>query len=394
MVEETTDKTQGSEEEQKDGAVQHPPLAGLVRDQTPTFWKILLSFLTARYIFKVANAIFFRDNPKQTPGAKFMRSSFYPYAAGGMFLAITGKYGADTLKDIKKLSAETISYETGKPADQVGYLDLFKSQNRFVKETVMHYRNRMAARVSSMMTFFIPWHKLPGPGGKPLGDKVNSELAVDAGVGVLGVYLGMDTGRRATSYERWVGTVGKKIIKSDLLDSKPYDIIDSNDVAMFLIDHYHSHSKGYTKPPVNSPAGQQLETVSQRIADLLNMTYGNTKTTEPAHFTDGKLFFMVDMLDKPYSLGFVELANKSKDMSEVKAVASAIEKGTDPKTAFAQYGITVGSTATGRQIPAASPEPVTAKFADTVSPAKDRIPQTARTPQEFAEQGQQTTPSL
>lgn len=393
MVEETTDNPVADEsiaaapEEQKSPPVQHVPVGGsLLRDQTPTFWKIMLSFLSARYIFKVINATFFRENNKVS---EFTRSSFYPYSAGTLFLAITGRYSAKTLKDIKDLSAETLSYETGKPTDQIGYLDLFKSKNRFVQETMKHMINRSLLRFGSMLTFFIPWHKFA-----LTKDKVDSERAVDAGVGVLGLYLGFDTGRRATSYERWVSTVAKKINKRDDLDSKPYDVIDSNDISMFLIDHYNSHQKGYIKPSASSPEGEQLQAVSQRIADLMNMTYGNTKATEPANFTDGKMFYMVDMLDKPYSMGYVELANKSKDMSEVKAVSDAIGLGADPRAVFAQHGIDLNALPNNRETSVDAQEPTTVKFADKVIQTKDRIPQAARTPQEFAEQSQGISPSL
>ncbi len=79
--------------------------------------------------------------------------------------------------------------------------------------------------------------------------------------------------------------------------------------------------------------------LADRIAVLLNQTYNNTPKTEHANFTLGKFNYLVGfgLLDmSSASLAFVELANRSSDMKEVNAAATAIKSGQDAASVFHQ----------------------------------------------------------
>ncbi|MBY0406537.1 MAG: hypothetical protein K2Q01_02505, partial [Rickettsiales bacterium] len=85
----------------------------------------------------------------------------------------------------------------------------------------------------------------------------------------------------------------------------------------------------------------------------------------------------------PANMAFVELANKSKDMKDVKEAAQLLKSGQDVHAVFQQYGIDTHSFA---YKPEATPEAGTTKFADKVPRKADLLSHGPKGHQDFAEQ--------
>jgi hypothetical protein len=88
----------------------------------------------------------------------------------------------------------------------------------------------------------------------------------------------------------------------------------------------------------------------------------------------------------PNNLAFVELANKSKDMKDVKEADRLIKSGQDAHTVFQQFGIDTHSL-TLKIEPTSNVQDVTStKFAANVPKKEDLLGQGPKGHKDFAEQ--------
>lgn len=271
---------------------------------------------------------------------RYTSRNFSAFGMGTLFAATIGYYSKNTLHDIKSLYSEAVGYELGKKPEDVTTSDLMNSQNAALEVTRNAYIKRSLMRIGAAATFFIPWHHFRKY--KEIQPKYETNMNV--GVGTVGTYLLGESFLRTKSFF----DAEQELVNSAIhhRNANPNQSITSMNIKGLLLLQRQHLNKNYQWPEATSQEGQQQLAIAERIASLMNQTYENDPKREPAHFTIGKFNFLLGfgLLDAfPESMGFVELANKSADMSEVKQAVTLIRSGKDARTVFAQFGIDVNN---------------------------------------------------
>jgi hypothetical protein len=319
-----------------------PIKAAFIRYDSP-FTRLIAPLIATRYLWPAIEAINPRNFLKKgevESNPNFWRKislNFTALSTGATFLGIIGMYSKNTLNDIKSLYSEAVGYELGKDKKDVTLTDIFiKSENSEVKITCAAYANRTLARVATASTFFVPWHHFRGL----KNNKPKYEANANAGIGAIGIYLLGEGLLRDQSFfdaEQHMASTAINHTRNNI-----YEVIQPENIFTILMLHHKNSNKNYQIPEVDSEAGKNAQCLANRIASLMNQTYKNTTNIENANFTIGKLNFLIGfgLLDKPENnLSFVELANKSSDMRDVKTAATAIENGQNSHKVFHQFGI-------------------------------------------------------
>lgn len=280
---------------------------------------------------------------KEPSFGRYVSRNFAALGMGATFLGVVGLYSKNTLHDIKSMYAEAVGYELDKKPEDVTLHDIFmKSENKAVAVTRAAYTRRTLMRAAAAGSFFMPWHKFRD--FKTAAPKYDANA--NAGVAALGTYLCAEGFLRDPSFfDSEQKMVSSKVHHHAM---NPYATIQPQDVLSLLFLHEKHYDKHYEIPPVATEEGQEKLRLATRIAKLFNETYKNVPNEERAQFTIGKFNYLIGfgLLDKsPESLGFVELANRSKDMHEVKEAARAIRGGKDAKDVFAGYDIDISALA-------------------------------------------------
>lgn len=165
-------------------------------------------------------------------------------------------------------------------------------------------------------------------------------MNANAGVGAIGIHIyGEGFLRDPSFFDMEQKLVSRTINHNDV---NPYIAIEPHDIQTLIALQKRHLDKSYTPPSGMSAEGQNDEKLANRIAELFNMTYDNIPPVNNENLTLGKLNYLIGfgMLEKfPESLAYVELANKSQDMSEIKKVSKDIKNGMASQDAFAQFGI-------------------------------------------------------
>lgn len=320
---------------------------------------------------------------KEPSFGRYFSRNFAAYGMGATFLSITSLYSKNTLHDLKEVYAEAVGYELNKPAKDVGYADIFfKSNNEALAVTRSAYVKRTLARLATAATFFIPWHKFRD--FKELPPKYDANANV--GVGAVGVYLYSEGFMRRPSFF----DVEQRMISSKInhKDTQSYAIIQQQDIQSLLMLHERHLDKNHIPAYGASEDGQNDVQMARRIADLMNQTYNNTERREPAYFTIGKFNYLLGfgLLDNfPESMAYIELANRSADMQDVKRAQAAIKSGQDPHSVFAAHGIDMEKLAQRKQDASCCvlPEHTPAHHAANITPKQMPQPKTL---QDYAQQ--------
>lgn len=354
------------------------------------FLQLLAPMVATRYFWlaiRDLNPLNFLNlkDPSTEPGFVRRKDQYFSgnIAALGMgttLFGIVGMYSLGTLKDIKSLYAEAVGYELGKKPEEVTTRDIFfGSKNKAIQTTCQAYRNRTAARLFTALTFFIPWHMMRGhPNSNPKYD-----VNINAGVGAVGIQLFWEGFFRRPSFF----DAQQKLVSSRISNLNPlmHGVIEAGDIETLIWLQRKHLNKSYLWPDATSLDGQQDRQVSARIADLMNQTYHDVPMREPANLTLGKLNYLIGfgLLEKhPESLAFVELANRSADMSEVKQAMAAIQSGRNPQEVFGRFSIGEGLPSQASAQPAMPKESGVAPAEQTVKRFTDRT--MPRGHQEFA----------
>lgn len=364
------------------------------------FLQLLIPLLSARYVWVALEDVnpfnfLSKPDPAKNPGfipwkspgfSSYVKRNFAALGTGATLAGIIGLYSRNTYEDIRTVYAEAVGYELGKRPEDVTWDDLFQSKNAALEVTREAYTSRTLNRLLAAAAFLMPWQVFRDfRHAKPKYD-----ANVNAGVGAVGTYLSWDGFFRTPSFfDTEQDMVATAITHKDTV-GVPRIIVPENIQHLLLLQRRHLNPR-YQWPTLDTAEGVAAAQLNQRIANLMNQTYNNIAHVEDARFTLGKFNYLVGfgLLDRyPDSLGFVELANRSTDMRDVKAASLAIKGGQDPYSVFQQYGIDLAqlqlapSQATAKE---EAPMPTT-RFRDRVGPSKDNIPAAARTHQEFAEQ--------
>ena len=340
------------------------------------FTQLIAPLFGMRYLFEAVedinpHNILQKNEPKadtsgkpwKDPGmGRYASLNFISYGMGALFAGIMFDYSRRTLNDIKSLYAEAVGYELGKKTEDVTLTDVFfTSKNAALEVTRNAYRFRTLARAATAATFFVPWEKMRF--AQKAAPKYEANAKV--GVGAIAAYIYGEGFLREPSFF----DIEQKMVsvKVNHKDTNPYVRILAEDVqGLMILQRKHLNSV-YQRPPAASEEGQHDIALAERMTELLNQTYENIPRTEPANFTIGKFNYLIGfgLLDKfPESMAFVELANRSSDMSEVKQAAAAIKGGKNPAEVFKSFGVDMTPPAEV-PLPAA---PAESKFADREKP--------------------------
>jgi hypothetical protein len=215
---------------------------------------------------------------------------------------------------------------------------------------------------------------------------------LSAGVGILSSFLFLDsTIRKPSFFDHEQSLISKSINHEDVISSET--ISTQNIQTLMMVQHKHL-DKNYKWPPFNSPEGKQKAVVATRIADLMNQTYNNSDRVEEANFTIGKFNFLMGfhMLDSfPESLAYVELANKSTDMKDVKKVAALVKAGHDAQSAFLEAGVDMNALVKIHTDMHSTPDAHQKKFTEMVPAPKEKVAIAQRTLKDFAAITENTT---
>ncbi len=345
------------------------------------FTQLIVPMVSTRYIWLAIaeiNPFNFLDKPlpkiepnakpyKEPSFGKYAKNNFPALGMGATFLAMVGAYSKNTLHDIKSIYAEAVGYELGKKTEDVTLKDiLFTSQNSALKVTREAYLFRTFARSLTASTFFIPWHKFRS---KPFqSTPPEYGINVNAGTGAIGAHIyGEGFLREPSFFDIEQKLVSSKINRNDV---NPFIPIAPHEIQTLLTLQRKHLDKNHTPPLGASKEGQEQVKLAARITDLFNRTYDHIPDTGNESLTLGKLNYLIGfgLLDKyPESLAYVELANKSADMKEVKQVAQAIKNGSSAQETFLSHGIDMGNLANTASQPAIT-ENIAEKFTQSIKP--------------------------
>lgn len=360
-----------------------------------SFLKLMIPLLTTRYVWLAIediNPFNFLKKPDpalkegfkawQAPGIKgYVSRNFAALGMGATMLGFVSYYSNRTYQDIRTLYAESVGYELDKKPSEVTHDDIFKhSKNAALNVTRNAFMRRTFLRMAAAASFFLPWHIFRDF----KHDKPKYDANANAGVGALGVYLSLEGLLRTPSFFDMEQNMVDTAIKHDDADSQ--QVISSRHIQTMLLLQRKHLTPNYRWPEYSSPEGQNEMRLMERIADLFNQTYHNKPQEDHANFTIGKFNYLVgfDLLGHyPASLGFVELANKSPDMKDVKEAATAIKNGQDAKSVFEKYSIDIETFVKPKQ--AAVTTPAQTRFSDTLQPKEKTLQ--ARTHTDFATRG-------
>ncbi|NBO17724.1 MAG: hypothetical protein EBV03_00565 [Proteobacteria bacterium] len=365
------------------------------------FLNLMLPVLTTRYVWLALediNPLNFLNPDPATPGftpckkpgfAGYLRRNFAALGMGATTLSIISYYSKRTYDDMHALYAEAVGYELDKKPQDVTWNDMFvKSQNSALAVTRDAFLKRTGVRLAVGASFLVPWHAFRDWKNGPPKYDANA----NAGVGAIGTYLSTDGFMRKPSFFDMEQNMVAKAINH--ADDGTHENIGTKNIQLLLMLQRRHLNKDYKWPAFSTKEGKQQATLATRIADLLNQTYDNSDKTESANLTIGKFNFLVGfgMLDSfPEALAFVELANKSKDMQEVKEANALIKSGQDARTVFAQFGVDMDALVhkhTSMHVDTAhhvmEHAATEKKFADSVTSVKEKLPQTSRSHQDFA----------
>ena len=348
-----------------------PTLAPVPHTQTestlaPTaeFTRIFLLAWIIRYIFRGAGKAAFEPevtrpgvaakivNALSAPGRWLQQHAFkgsiplhewenaaYSASLGLGSGALSLSYASLVRTDIQNLFREAVSYETGKPQEQVTFKDIEHSSNQIVQRTVHNYRRRMWGRLGTDALFFL---------AAPL----RSEGVTDLLLGGKGVQIFADTWKRKTTmFEDLVTFVNNKINPRNGL-GQPVSIGELFDLYQHYAD-IHQPDKMFRNVLSRDTSEQQLHTISQpifsRMAELMNLTYAykhydaTPDAVRTADFALPKFIYLlghnlIDTTQPERTMALVEIMN-ARGANDVQQTLAAMEHGTSPRQALAHFGL-------------------------------------------------------
>jgi hypothetical protein len=346
------------------------------------YWVLALPLLGARYFAEGLNEIwepkrlkakfeetldkFFKYDPKSFSSAsealakkKIEQKGFWkqlwkpgerwPLPVAAVMLAVTTAYTWRTYGDMKQHFKEALGWEFDKDPQKVNAIDILKSKNTLIRDARRNFEWRTFFRYLVQAPFAAFLFATPFKAGKykeltgghvakfgavlddwaevKIYDKlISPKGAVNLAVGASSAYLASDALlRKRTFFEELQTFIDNKFNHADRIGDAA--------TAQDLMNLYDRQARGLSDvrplPKMNSPEWQSDVQLFERIADLMNQTYGNKPNTEQANFTVPKLIYMLGMHllkteDPKRNMAYVELANRYgiKAAEQVAGVAN------------------------------------------------------------------------
>lgn len=322
-----------------------PEMKGRVNRHTSGYWALAIPALSVRYLAEATADVvgFTRQRlaksiklpwvqklaalpitPEGNKDASRMLDKVEAPVVGAFMMGVSTLYMGRTYKDLKGAFAEAISWETGKKKEDIGFMDIMKSDNTLVEAARRNFLKYNVRRFAVNTPFFSHW----------VFDKaVKPKGAILFGVASNSIYLMSDVlSRKETFFERLQSFVDEKVLHTEKLGEQIS--------AIDLINLYELHSRDKNSNyrftgRMDTKEWQDRVKVFGRMADLMNETYGNQTNPEKANFTLSKMIYLMGhgMItsggDPDRSCAYIEVANKY-GIDAVKEMASKnIADGSD-----------------------------------------------------------------
>ena len=296
-----------------------------------------------------------------------IKGKAFDFSIGVAMTMATTYYTTRVLKDIVETYAETVAHELYKDPKEVNALDVFRSENKIVKETCSNFLKKTAWRYGTDALSFgrfladVPMLRdglknvnLPFDlKGSDILDGMQGMKFGDTAMGIKGITLLKETQRKHTSFF---------IDLTDLIDNKinPQKGLGDPINASNLLDLYQKYQSKNDPDKVFSDATRHdtqddatwrtANVIFSRMAELMNETYKykhgfNKELTEEQqlekdvlsaqrHFALPKFIYLLgnDLIDpsKPeQTLAYAEVAN-SWSIQDVKILRHEIEMNGTP----------------------------------------------------------------
>ena len=316
------------------------PISGRFDQYRSSYWSGAIAALGLRY----ASRPFLKQQWDKKDISHF-ETHQYSGIAGAIMYAVAGFYAYSTWKDMKQVMSEAVAWEKDKHPNDVTFRDFWNSDNTVVKQTISNYATYNLRRFAVNTAFFLPFL------AKPLANKFpifkNPELGVDLGVAANAAYLFSDIlTRKVTPFEELQTLIDLKVNHTDHVGDKV--------LASELMDVYERHAQYSPSDKTHSflqqrgtPQWDESMKLFERMAELINQTYGNEPMHEKANFGFSKYIYlmgngMIDPNHTDRALTCVEIANLTGPKSAEAAMAEM------------RSGVTVEAIREQHQLPTAN----------------------------------------
>jgi hypothetical protein len=322
----------------------HTEIAGRFDQYRSSYWGGAIAALGLRYGLRP----FFRKSSQANPEDTSVNySQRYRFGAvtGLIMYGISSIYAWKTYKDVRNVFAEAVAAETGKKADDVNLIDLWKSKNSIVKRTMGNFFKYNLRRFGVNTVFFTPFIPLAG---KALFNSdffkrhklQYGDTPVEWGVAANSGYLVSDIfTRKITFFEELQNLIDHKINHTD----RSGEMITANDLIS-LYDRDEREVKGRAATNIMStPAWPRMQALFGRMADLMNQTYGNKPNTEGANLTVPTLIYLfghelIRAGAPERNAAYVEIANRY-GIEGAKRASAMVAKGIKLDDVLAKFPV-------------------------------------------------------
>jgi len=346
------------------------PITGRFDQYRSSYWAAKLAAFGIRYPFRsLAKAYSEQEN------LPLYKKHAYSGVVGLIMGSVTGFFALRTWKDMHTIFKQPLAWEFNKPEEDVGFTDFWKSKNTMVQQTLSNYLRYNFRRVGIDVAFFLPLivfpflkKKIPYNGDSFFHrnfhpDKWHFETGADWGLGANAAYLLSDVmARKMTPFESLQTAIDHKINHTDHAGDQM--------TAVDLLDIYERHADKGSIPSFKAQRGtpewERSMVIFDRMADLMNQTYGNAPTEEKADFGFPKFIYLVgnkliDPQNIKQTLAYIEVANRY-DIPALKQVVDDVKNGVELATALTAFPIP-----TAEDVTVVKTEGTARKFAPSIT---------------------------
>lgn len=335
------------EEKKGSPSLQYVPITGRFDQYRSSFWAAAIAVLGVRY----GPRPFLRASWDSKKPEDFYKKQSYSAFAGAAMEAVTGFFAYRTWKDMRNIFAEALAWEFDKDPKDVGMVDFLKSKNTMVQQTLGNYIRYNVRRIGINTAFFLPLvagtllKKVPGlnklikEGSRWHPDQWHPESGADMGLAANALYLFSDViSRRITPFESLQTAIDLKIHHAEHVGDQM--------TASDLLDIYERHAAkgtiGSFRDHRGTPEWDRSLLIFNRMAELMNQTYGNTENKEKSDFGIPKFIYLVGHnLIQPknveQTLAYIEIANRY----DVPALKQVIKNGAPLSEILKQYPVKI-----------------------------------------------------
>jgi len=349
---------------------------------TSEFMRYVLAALPSRYVLRGLFGLGFNEKEKRVAGIGGTILNFfgkpgdwlsrnkglershgeaagYNATLGLGSLLLTLSYSRTVYKDMKNIFSEAVAEELGKPAGDIHFSDLRRSENRIVKKTLENFWQKLAGRLA-VDALFVPAALL------------RHTAAGDFVLGLKGAQLFLDTWKRKTTmFEDMVTFVNNKINPRNGL-GQPVVVGEVFDLYQHYADQFHP-DKMFNN--VLEQGGDEalrwakVQPIFQRIAELMNTTYAYKHPTvidpatgvaaKSANFALPKFIYLLghDLIapaQPERTLALIEIAN-TRGIPAMREAQALLTRGAPMEQVLGAYHVTLDALTKPATLPVEKP---------------------------------------